>query len=209
MSANLSETEILFRQRLLKCCGLYTGKLDSKWGPKTEAADQAFLAEYERLKKKHGARDARTETNILSLHLTAQDLARKFLSEFGGFAFDIRIISGTRTYDQQNALYRQGRRGNAGPIVTNARGGQSNHNFGIAWDIGLFDSGKYLTGANARENAAYESAAVRGLANGLASKLEWGGSWKTFQDQPHYQAVANLATTTEVREAFEAGKPYL
>ncbi|MEO8506247.1 MAG: hypothetical protein ABI593_01300 [Betaproteobacteria bacterium] len=38
----------------------------------------------------------------------------------------------------QDAPYRQGRLGNPGPRVTNARDGQSNHNFGIAWDIGIF-----------------------------------------------------------------------
>ncbi len=56
----------------------------------------------------------------------------------------IKIISGTRTHMQeQDALYAR-RRTAPGPRVTNARGGYSNHNFGIAWDIGLFRGGKYL-----------------------------------------------------------------
>jgi peptidoglycan LD-endopeptidase CwlK len=208
MSSNLSKTEILFRQRLLKSCGLYLGKLDSQWGPKTEAADKAFLDEYERLKKKHGAVDARSERNILSLHPTAQELARKFLAELNGFAQVARIISGTRTYEEQDELFKQGRWGNPGNKVTNARGGESNHNFGIAWDIGLFDGGKYLTGANAREDKAYEDAAAHGLANGLAASLEWGGAWKTFQDRPHYQ-VKPVVAEADIRKTFEAGKPYL
>ena len=33
-----------------------------------------------------------------------------------------KIISGTRTYAEQNNLFRQGRFGNPGPIVTKAKG---------------------------------------------------------------------------------------
>ena len=40
---------------------------------------------------------------------------------------------GTRTYEEQNALYAQGRTA-PGKIVTNARGGQGAHNFGLATD---------------------------------------------------------------------------
>jgi peptidoglycan L-alanyl-D-glutamate endopeptidase CwlK len=46
----------------------------------------------------------------------------------GGLVF--KIISGTRTYGEQNELFAQGRM-KPGPIVTRARGGQSNHKFGV------------------------------------------------------------------------------
>lgn len=51
--------------------------------------------------------------------------------------------SGLRTYEEQNALYAQGRTA-PGNKVTNAKGGFSNHNFGIAFDIGIFEGAKYL-----------------------------------------------------------------
>jgi len=44
------------------------------------------------------------------------------------------IVQGRRTISQQNALYAQGRTA-AGKIVTNAPGGSSAHNFGLAADI--------------------------------------------------------------------------
>ena len=50
----------------------------------------------------------------------------------------IKVISGLRTYDEQNGLHAKGRT-TPGKIVTNARGGYSNHNFGIAFDIGVFE----------------------------------------------------------------------
>ncbi|GAA3318342.1 hypothetical protein GCM10020331_020730 [Ectobacillus funiculus] len=39
----------------------------------------------------------------------------------------------------KNSLYAQGRT-TSGSIVTNARGGQSNHNFGVAVDLCLYTS---------------------------------------------------------------------
>ncbi len=55
----------------------------------------------------------------------------------------INIISGLRSYEEQDALYAQGRTA-PGNKVTNARGGYSNHNFGIAFDIGVFSGNRYL-----------------------------------------------------------------
>ena len=46
----------------------------------------------------------------------------------------IRVSQGLRSWEQQDLLYAQGRT-DAGKVVTNARGGQSAHNFGYAVDI--------------------------------------------------------------------------
>lgn len=57
----------------------------------------------------------------------------------------IKIISGLRTYAEQDELYAQRRTKNKDKnIVTNAQGSYSNHNFGIAFDIGIFEGNKYL-----------------------------------------------------------------
>lgn len=205
MSDPLSKSGILFRQRLLKSCGYYQGKLDSAWGPKTDAADDAFNADAESLRTQLGAFDAQTEAGILTLHIKAQKLARKFMAALAGFQYQVKIISGTRTYEKQDELYRQGRWGNPGNRVTNARGGESNHNFGIAWDIGLFSNGKYLTGATSAEDQAYDEAAAAGVVAGL----EWGGNWTSILDKPHYQATATVPTVAEVRARFEKGQAYL
>ena len=49
----------------------------------------------------------------------------------------VKIICGTRTIKEQNELYAIGRT-KAGKKVTNAKGGSSFHNYGIAFDIGIF-----------------------------------------------------------------------
>ncbi|MFP5246637.1 MAG: M15 family metallopeptidase, partial [Thermoanaerobaculia bacterium] len=181
MSSPLSKEEVLFLQRLLKSQGIYLGKLDGRWGPKTEAAVIEVEARADQLAARFGVFDSRSESNIRGLHLKAQEAARLFLSAFANETFKVRIISGTRTYAEQNALFAQGRT-RPGKKVTNARGGQSNHNFGIAWDIGIFVDGKYLG-----DSPLYKRAAQIGLAATIG--VEWGGNWISFQDKPHYQLV--------------------
>lgn len=83
---------------------------------------------------------------------------------------DYRAIDGTRTYAEQDVLFRKGR-ATAGSKVTNARGGYSNHNFGVALDCGCFDGGEYL------DNSDFNRAAKIHAAIGqIAARygIEWG-----------------------------------
>ena len=121
--------------------------------------------------------DERSERNISTLLPQVQPLARALIESAAAIGIAIKIISGTRSYDEQNALYEQGR-SQPGRIVTNARGGYSNHNFGVAFDIGVFEGGRYVD-----ESPAYKAVGALGLKLGL----EWGGNWKTIVDEPHFQ----------------------
>jgi peptidoglycan L-alanyl-D-glutamate endopeptidase CwlK len=202
MSHQLFADDMQFYQRLLKISGNYVGAIDGVWGPQMDAADQAFTEAYEAAKQQLGAFDARSESNIQTLIPSAQREARRFLAKArAGFPnLAIRILSGTRTYVEQDQLFSKGRNGNPGPIVTHARGGESNHNFGIAWDVGIFDGGRYLTGGTASEEKAYRDLAPVAMS----PALEWGGDWTSFTDLPHYQMKTGL-TLAQVQQRFEAG----
>lgn len=202
MSAPLFQTDLIFYQRLLASMGYYTDTIDGDWGPNTEAADQAFEAASLALRQQFGELDSRTEGNIVTLHIKAQKLARQFIADLkaAGFGRTVRILSGTRTYEEQNRLFAKGRFGNPGPVVTKARGGFSNHNFGIAWDIGIFENGVYYTGATAAQNTWYKKAAATASMTGL----DWGGNWSGFTDLPHYEAKTGM-TITQKRTLFESG----
>jgi peptidoglycan LD-endopeptidase CwlK len=202
MSYQILKADVLFYQRLLKANGFYQGNLNGIWDAATDAADDAFLQESEKIKNIHGAFDVRSEANIITLAPKVQVLARKFLGIMKNNLLDVRIISGTRTYAEQDALYRKGRGNSKEKKVTNARGGQSNHNFGLAWDIGLFEAGKYIT-----DNKKYKLLAPLVLNN--LPDLEWGGSWISFPDTPHYQHKTQVASVSAIRALFEKGKPYL
>lgn len=84
----------------------------------------------------------------------------------------IRFVEGYRPNERQAELYAQGRT-TPGPIVTNAKPGQSKHNVFPSCAVDL------------------ESATPGGLAfagkMAAAVGLEWGGSWKSLVDPPHFQ----------------------
>ena len=196
MSARIFPDDILFFQRLLRSDGLYLANLDGIWGPLTEAAVVEFERLADAIAAAVGTFDARSENNVRTLAVRAQRPAREFLQRVRAEGIGARIISGTRTYAMQDALYRQGRFGNPGPRVTNARGGQSNHNFGIAWDIGIFTAG----GGYVTDGPPYDAAA----AAGAAPELEWGGDGASFVDKPHWQLATGL-TLAALRARFESG----
>lgn len=203
MSFRLLRQDVLFYQRFLKSAGFYDGILDGQWGPLTNTADTDFVVQSKSISQQYGTFDSVSESNIITLIPKAQIEARKFLKIAADKNLDIRILSGTRTYDEQNSLYQHGRNGNKQPIVTNARGGQSNHNFGIAWDIGVFDAhGNYIS-----QDGPYKAFAE--LVLPTMNTIEWGGNWVSFKDYPHYQLKPVSEQETVIRGLFEAGNVYV
>lgn len=87
------------------------------------------------------------------------------------------VTQGFRSIAQQNALYAQGRT-RPGKIVTNARGGQSNHNFGKAVDLAFVVDGEIVW---------TESLYLKLGRFADAVGLKWGGNWKKFKDKPHVE----------------------
>ncbi len=90
-------------------------------------------------------------------------------------------VSGFRTYGEQMALWAQGRT-KPGKIVTQAQGGQSAHNFGIAVDLCLDG---YVDRAGLQPDYRPDSyEPLRELAPQYG--LVWGGAW-VWPDRPHVQ----------------------
>lgn len=116
--------------------------------------------------------DTRTEKNIATLVPKAQAQARLFVQAVLDSGITIKIIDGSRSFRAQDILHRDH------PEATRARGGYSNHNFGIAWDIGIFDNNRYVP-----ESPRYKAIGKIGRDLGL----EWGGDWTSFVDEPHFQ----------------------
>lgn len=134
--------------------------------------------------------DDRSERNIATLLPEVQPLARALVQKAAANGITIKIISGLRTYAEQDALYAQGRT-SPGNKVTKARGGYSNHNFGIAFDVGVFSGNSYLT-----ESPKYKAVGALGMDLGL----EWGGNWTTIVDQPHFQLRPSWAANMSERD---------
>lgn len=183
-------------------------EVDGKAGPQTWGALYARLVE-QRVEGMEPARaisaaDPRSEKVIATLLPEVQPMARALVQKAAAAGITIKIISGLRTYAEQDALYAQGRTA-PGLRVTNARGGHSNHNFGIAFDVGVFEGNKYLP-----DSPKYKTVGVLGADLGL----EWGGNWKTLVDQPHFQLRPQWADNlterqmlAELRARVETDRP--
>ena len=82
-----------------------------------------------------------------------------------------------RTNAEQDQLFLQR------PKVTNAKAGQSPHNYNpsLAFDLGFITLGKQLDWSVINfENFAE-------ILLNIEPRIEWGGSWKKFVDAPHYE----------------------
>lgn len=84
-----------------------------------------------------------------------------------------------RTNEEQNKLFAQGRT-TPGKVVTNARAGQSLHNYGHAFDIAFKDAKGKVDWEDTEPYSRFAAIAKR---HGLA----WGGDWKSFKDVPHFE----------------------
>lgn len=138
--------------------------------------------------------DPRSEKNILTLKPEIQPLARALVQKADSAGIKIKVISGYRSYEEQDALYAQGRT-TPGKIVTKAPAGYSNHNFGIAFDIGVFEGNKYLG-----ESPKYKAVGALGMEIGL----EWGGNWKSMTDEPHFQLRPEWANELTEKQMLAA-----
>jgi peptidoglycan LD-endopeptidase CwlK len=96
----------------------------------------------------------------------------------------VRIAQGLRTFAEQNKLFAQR------PKVTNAKGGQSVHNYGFAVDIVLIIDGKTASWDVKKDwdgdRVADWDECVKVFAK---YGWSWGGNWSNFKDMPHFDKI--------------------
>lgn len=122
-------------------------------------------------------RDNLSEARLEQLHPKVRGVFKAFIEEAEeALNVTLRIVQGLRTIKEQNELYAQGRT-KPGKKVTNAKGGSSYHNYGLAIDLVEMKDGK------ANWNFRYE------LLKPFAKKhnLVWGGGFKSIIDKPHFE----------------------
>ena len=134
--------------------------------------------------------DKPTKQRITKLHPSVRDEVIKIIEEcdleLTGKA-KIRITDGFRTIEEQNLLYTKGRTA-PGKKVTNAKGGQSIHNYGFAVDICLIIDEKTASWDTKKDWDNDKVADWYECVKIFAKHgWEWGGNWKTFKDMPHFE----------------------
>lgn len=116
--------------------------------------------------------------NLDLLKPKVKRLAQELIKSCKKEKIKIIITQTLRTKEEQNVLYAQGRT-TKGSVVTNAKGGYSYHNFGVAFDFCPIVDDKPAW----KNKKLFQKVGELGMLLGL----EWGGTWKTFQDLPHFQ----------------------
>ena len=127
-----------------------------------------------------GINSRRLEDLHPALERGARELSRRMAE--AGF-LHVGVSSTFRDHTHQDWLFAQGRT-RSGNIVTNASGGQSWHNWRLAFDIFQNIRGQEWNNPQFFETAGRIWQDMGG---------EWGGSWTGFVDRPHMQYTGGLS----------------
>lgn len=144
--------------------------------------------------------DSISKTRLQTVHpaLAYRIVQMDQILEAQGLTF--RVAQALRTWEEQDALYAQGRTA-PGKIVTNAPAGHSWHNFGLSADLypnnpdGTIDWNPNHPDWKKMEQCAVSLALVS------------GANWVRLVDAPHVQLTGRFPVSPddEVRELYERG----
>ena len=124
----------------------------------------------------------------------ARERVERFLSLCKDNDIDLLVTSTYRDNESQQALYEQGRT-TAGKVVTNAKAGDSWHNWRCAVDVVPMVNGKPNWDGL---HPVWDQIGKLGEQAGL----EWAGRWRTFKELAHFQYTGGL-TLTDLKNGKE------
>jgi peptidoglycan L-alanyl-D-glutamate endopeptidase CwlK len=151
---------------------------------------------------------SKSAARLKGLHPAVLAAANALIERTYARGVPILITQGLRTKAEQNALFAKGRTQeqlNAVGLshvtaqpkeakVTNAIGGTSYHNYGLAIDFALLlpngSSVSWDTSRDDDDDKVSDWMEVVDEANKLG--FEWGGDWTSFKDLPHLQMTFGL-----------------
>ena len=134
---------------------------------------------------------------IEDLTPAVQQRAKALVNAAKDAGIDLLITSTYRSNEEQAALYAQGRT-KPGAIVTNARPGDSYHNWRCAFDVVPLRNGKPVWGTTGPDGDLWRKVGELGESVGL----EWAGRWTgKLREMAHFQYTGGLTLAD-----FKAGK---
>lgn len=154
-----------------------------RFGKKTRAAVNGDL----------GVKDPATG----ELRPLARRLADNLIELCGLAGMTIFITDGFRSKEEQDRLYAIGRTIDLDKkIVTNAKGGYSHHNYGIAFDVAFLVDGKLSYDGD------WEKVGRMGEILGMT----WGGRWKGLVDRPHFEITMGYSIEDFINDRIDWSK---
>ena len=129
--------------------------------------------------------DMISETRLSKVHPALAGKIRTVAATMSASGIELRVVQALRTKAEQDALFAQGRTA-PGHIVTNARGGHSMHNYGLAVDIVPGKKGVQPWSPNWVES---DPAFVTMIDLCEAQGLVAGARWHQLPDFDHFQVA--------------------
>lgn len=141
--------------------------------------------------------------NITDLHPRLQEKITELKEKCSAQGIEIGISECLRTVAEQDALYAKGRT-EEGAIVTNCKGYSysSMHQWGVAFDfylkVDVDGDGEISDDAFNNSTGLFDRVGAIGQSIGL----EWGGSWTSIKDRPHFQLPDWGSTSSQLRNTY-------
>jgi peptidoglycan L-alanyl-D-glutamate endopeptidase CwlK len=111
-----------------------------------------------------------------------EEAAKRWLAACDAAGLEVLVTHTLRTNAEQDELYAQGRT-KPGRKVTNAKGGQSFHNYGLALDFVPKRGGDLVWGTSGKDMLLWMECIELAEKEGFESGARWTG----FRDIPHLQ----------------------
>jgi peptidoglycan L-alanyl-D-glutamate endopeptidase CwlK len=127
--------------------------------------------------------------SLADLHPKCAAMCQAHQAACAAEGIDLLVTQTLRTAAEQDALYAQGRTA-PGKIVTNAQGGDSWHQWGLAYDVVPLRAGKPVWGTRGEDGALWARVGLLGEQCGL----EWAGRWTgSLRETAHFQWRGGLS----------------
>lgn len=136
-------------------------------------------------------RDKWTVKRVEELHPLLRKEAKEAITEAErGLPSNVsvRLTSTYRSFKEQDKLFNQR------PKVTNAKGGQSFHNYSLALDFVLIIDNKVADWSTTKDRDKDGTPDWMEVVNAFKKRgWFWGGDFKSFKDSPHLEKTFGLS----------------
>ena len=152
--------------------------------------------------------DKHTVKRIDTAHPVLRSELHQIYNDILDEGIGVRFTSVFRSFHEQEKLYNLGRGRSSKRKVTNAKGGQSYHNYGLAIDFCLLtDNGRSVSWDRSKDLNKDGKKDWQQVVDIFKSYgWEWGGDWR-FKDYPHFQKTFGYHWS-DLLELKEHGKAY-
>ena len=147
--------------------------------------------------------------DITKLHPRLQEKFKLLQKKCAQKGITIKATECLRTAKEQDALYAKGRTA-PGAKVTNAQGkdAKSMHQWGVAFDVAIDMDADKDGDVDIRDLYNVKLLNVVGKI-GQSIGLEWGGSWKSIVDKPHFQLPDWGSTPAKLKAKYGTPKKFI